>query len=52
MFAGMFPRKPSKEEAMKQLRSHATYFGAWVLVLRVTPHLLNYFQKEELHLDL
>ncbi|KAL2927526.1 Mitochondrial import receptor subunit TOM6-like protein [Bienertia sinuspersici] len=52
MFAGMFQRKPSKEEALKQLRSHGLMFGAWVTVIRITPYLLHYFQKEELVLDL
>ncbi|KMT00515.1 hypothetical protein BVRB_9g218130 [Beta vulgaris subsp. vulgaris] len=52
MFGGMFQRKPSKEEAYKQLKSHAGMFGAWILVIRVTPYVLQYFQHEELTLDL
>jgi len=52
MFPGMFQRKPSKEEAFKQLRVHLAMFGAWIAVIRVTPSILHYLQKEELQLDL
>ncbi len=54
MFAGMFPRKPDKAVALKQLRTHAIMFGAWVAAVRITPYILHYFsgEKAELKLDL
>ncbi|KAL7156723.1 hypothetical protein ABFS83_02G027800 [Erythranthe nasuta] len=54
MFPGMFMRKPDKAAALKQLRSHAAMFGAWVAVIRVAPYLLHYLsdQTEELKLEL
>lgn len=54
MFPGMFMRKPDKAAALKQLKSHVAMFGAWVVVIRVTPYVLHYFsdQKEELKLEL
>ncbi|KAB5561287.1 hypothetical protein DKX38_006244 [Salix brachista] len=54
MFPGMFMRKPDKAEALKQLKSHVAMFGAWVVVLRVTPYVLHYLsnEKDELKLDL
>ncbi|KNA26089.1 hypothetical protein SOVF_000630 [Spinacia oleracea] len=52
MFPGMFQKKPNKEEALKQLRSHGLMFGAWVVAVRITPYVLQYFQKEELTLEL
>lgn len=53
MFPGMFMRKPDKAEALKQLKSHVTMFGAWVVVLRVTPYVLHYLshEKDELKLE-
>lgn len=49
----MFARKPDKETALKQLRTHVALFGVWVAVVRVTPYILYYFSdhKEELKLD-
>jgi hypothetical protein len=46
-------RKPDKAVALKQLRSHAAMFGAWVAVIRVTPYILHYLvgEKEELKLE-
>ncbi|RDX94134.1 Mitochondrial import receptor subunit TOM6-like protein, partial [Mucuna pruriens] len=38
MFPGMFMRKPDKAAALKQLKSHVAMFGAWVVVIRVTPY--------------
>uniref|UniRef100_A0A803N1E5 Uncharacterized protein n=2 Tax=Chenopodium quinoa TaxID=63459 RepID=A0A803N1E5_CHEQI len=52
MFGGMFLKKPSKEEALMQLRSHGLMFEAWVVAIRVSPYVLQYFQKEEITLDL
>ncbi|KAK7341529.1 hypothetical protein VNO80_24461 [Phaseolus coccineus] len=54
MFPGMFMRKPDKAAALKQLKSHVTMFGAWVLVIRVTPYVLHFLtaEKEELKLEL
>nr|GLL28488.1 mitochondrial import receptor subunit TOM6 homolog [Ipomoea trifida]GMD02620.1 mitochondrial import receptor subunit TOM6 homolog [Ipomoea batatas]GMD05070.1 mitochondrial import receptor subunit TOM6 homolog [Ipomoea batatas]GMD07123.1 mitochondrial import receptor subunit TOM6 homolog [Ipomoea batatas]GMD08696.1 mitochondrial import receptor subunit TOM6 homolog [Ipomoea batatas] len=54
MFPGLFMRKPDKAAALKQLKSHAAMFGAWVVVIRVAPYILHYIsdQKEELKLDL
>lgn len=53
MFAGMFARKPDKAVALKQLRTHAIMFGAWVAVVRVTPYILHYLsdEKEELKIE-
>ncbi|GFY89966.1 Mitochondrial import receptor subunit like [Actinidia chinensis var. chinensis] len=53
MFASMFPRKPDKEVALKQLRTHVAMFGLWVAVVRATPYVLHYFSdhNEELKLD-
>ena len=53
MFPGMFMRKPEKAEALKQLKSHVAMFGAWVVVLRVTPYVLHYLsnEKDELKLE-
>ncbi|KAH1150168.1 hypothetical protein GLYMA_16G059100v4 [Glycine max] len=50
----MFMRKPDKAAAQKQLKSHAAMFGAWVVVIRVTPYVLHFLstKKEELKLDL
>lgn len=46
-------KKPDKAEALKQLRSHVAMFGAWVVVLRVTPYVLHYLsdEKDELKLE-
>ncbi|CAL5385713.1 unnamed protein product [Camellia sinensis] len=53
MFPGMFARKPDKEVALKQLRSHVAMFGVWVTVVRITPYVLHYFsdRNEQLNLD-
>ncbi|XP_015902888.3 mitochondrial import receptor subunit TOM6 homolog [Ziziphus jujuba] len=53
MFPGMFIRKPDKEAALKQLRTHVAIFGAWVAVIRVTPYVLHYLygEKDELRLE-
>ncbi|KAM7459250.1 hypothetical protein LguiA_027460 [Lonicera macranthoides] len=53
MFSSMFARKPDKEAALKQLKSHVAMFGAWVVVVRVTPYILHYLSdhNEELKLD-
>ncbi|XP_028777051.1 mitochondrial import receptor subunit TOM6 homolog [Neltuma alba] len=54
MFPGMFLRKPDKAAALKQLKSHVAMFGAWVVVIRVTPYVLHYLvgEKDELKLEL
>ncbi|XP_061348642.1 mitochondrial import receptor subunit TOM6 homolog [Gastrolobium bilobum] len=54
MFPGMFMRKPDKAAALKQLKSHVAMFGAWVVVIRVTPYILHFLngEKEELKLEL
>ncbi|KAG2397859.1 Translocase of outer membrane subunit-like protein [Vigna angularis] len=54
MFPGMFMRKPDKAAALKQLKSHVAMFGAWVVVIRVTPYVLHFLsgEKEELKLEL
>ncbi|EEF43326.1 mitochondrial import receptor subunit TOM6 homolog [Ricinus communis] len=53
MFPGMFMRKPDKAAALKQLKTHAAIFGAWVALIRVTPYVLHYLSddKDELKLD-
>ncbi|KAL7263735.1 hypothetical protein ACSBR1_001815 [Camellia fascicularis] len=53
MFPGMFARKPDKEVALKQLRSHVAMFGVWIAVVRITPYVLHYFsdRNEQLNLD-
>ncbi|GMP38086.1 hypothetical protein CsSME_00009479 [Camellia sinensis var. sinensis] len=35
MFPSMFARKPDKEVALKQLRTHVAMFGAWVAVTKI-----------------
>uniref|UniRef100_A0A2P2KN09 Uncharacterized protein MANES_17G097600 n=1 Tax=Rhizophora mucronata TaxID=61149 RepID=A0A2P2KN09_RHIMU len=54
MFPGMFLRKPDKEAALKQLKTHVAMFGVWVSVVRVTPYILHYLsdEKDELKLEL
>jgi len=54
MFPGMFMRKPDKAVALKQLKSHVAMFGTWVLVIRVTPYILHFLNREneELKLEL
>ncbi|KAL4180430.1 hypothetical protein AMTRI_Chr13g125240 [Amborella trichopoda] len=54
MFLGAIPRRPDKETAYKQLKSHVTLFGAFVLAVRVVPYVLHFInkEKEELKLDL
>ncbi|KAL8542828.1 hypothetical protein ACS0TY_003642 [Phlomoides rotata] len=54
MFPGMFMRKPDKAAALKQLKSHVAMFGAWVVVIRVTPYICYYFSdhNEELKLEI
>ncbi|XP_073222692.1 mitochondrial import receptor subunit TOM6 homolog [Cicer arietinum] len=54
MFPGMFMRKPDKAAALKQLKSHVAMFGTWVVVIRVAPYILYYFndEKEELKLEI
>lgn len=54
MFPGMFQRKPDKAAALKQLKSHVAMFGAWAVVIRLTPYVLHYFSdhNEELKLEL
>ena len=49
----MFIKKPDKAEALKQLKSHVAMFGAWVVVIRITPYVLHYFSgdRDELSLD-
>uniref|UniRef100_A0A803N1K7 Ty3 transposon capsid-like protein domain-containing protein n=1 Tax=Chenopodium quinoa TaxID=63459 RepID=A0A803N1K7_CHEQI len=39
-------KKPSKEEALPQLRSHGLMFGAWVVAIRDTPYVLQYFSRK------
>ncbi|XVF45824.1 hypothetical protein PTKIN_Ptkin02bG0237800 [Pterospermum kingtungense] len=53
MFPGMFMRKPDKAVALKQMKAHVAMFGAWVVVIRVTPYILHYLsaEKEELKLE-
>ncbi|KAL9268738.1 Mitochondrial import receptor subunit TOM6-like protein [Drosera capensis] len=45
---GMFQKKPDKAEALRELKKHVAMFGAWVVVVRITPYLLHYFQNDEL----
>ncbi|KAF6155765.1 hypothetical protein GIB67_007412 [Kingdonia uniflora] len=47
MFLGGIPRRPDKEVALKQLRSHVTMFGIWVAAVRVTPYILHYLCNEK-----
>ncbi|WOH04668.1 hypothetical protein DCAR_0624079 [Daucus carota subsp. sativus] len=51
MFAGMYG-KPDKKAALKQLRTHAAMFGAWVVAIRVTPYVLHYFSHQDQQLSL
>lgn len=48
------PRRPDKETAYKQLRSHLTIMGSCIAVIRVTPYILHFLtkEKEELKLEL
>ncbi|XP_045819645.1 mitochondrial import receptor subunit TOM6 homolog [Trifolium pratense] len=53
MFPGMFMQKPDKAAALKQLKSHVAMFGTWVVVVRITPYILQFLNREneELALD-
>lgn len=53
MFPGMFMRKPDKDVALKELRTHVALFGGWVLIVRAVPYVLSYFSdsKDELKID-
>ncbi|KAF3333798.1 mitochondrial import receptor subunit TOM6 [Carex littledalei] len=48
------PRRPDKETAHKQLRSHLMIMGSCIAVIRVTPYILHFLtkEKEELKLEL
>ncbi|KAL1324089.1 hypothetical protein HN51_034270 [Arachis hypogaea] len=52
MFPGMFMRKPDKAAALKQLKSHVAMFGAWVVVVRVTPYILHFLNRDKDNLEL
>ncbi|KAG2536546.1 hypothetical protein PVAP13_9NG191611 [Panicum virgatum] len=56
MFLGSIPRRPSKEAAYKQLRSHLAVMAACVAVIRATPYILHFLTREgdvqELKLEL
>lgn len=54
MFLGGLPRRPDKETAYKQLKTHLSIMGAVIAAIRVTPYILHYLtqEKEVLRLDL
>lgn len=56
MFLGSIPRRPSKEAAYKQLRSHLTVMAACVAVIRAAPYVLHFLTRDadvqELKLEL
>ncbi|XP_058755435.1 mitochondrial import receptor subunit TOM6 homolog [Vicia villosa] len=53
MFPG-FMRKPDKTAALKELKTHVAMFGTWVVVVRLTPYILHFLNREsdELKLEL
>ncbi|NP_001354421.1 Mitochondrial import receptor subunit TOM6 homolog [Zea mays] len=56
MFLGSLPRRPSKEAAYKQLRSHIIIMASCAAVIRATPYILHFLARDgdiqELKLDL
>ena len=46
MFLGSIPRRPSKEAAYKQLRSHLTVMAACVAVIRAAPYVLHFLTRD------
>ncbi|KAF0922222.1 hypothetical protein E2562_029117, partial [Oryza meyeriana var. granulata] len=52
MFLGAIPRRPSKEAAYKQLRSHLIVMASCVAVIRAAPYILYFLNRDADVLDL
>lgn len=56
MFLGAMPRKPSKEAAYKELRSHLYIMAGCIAAIRAAPYILHFLTREpgmtELKLEL
>lgn len=56
MFLGSLPRRPSKEAAYKQLRSHLIIMASCAAVIRAAPYILHFVTRDgdvqELKLEL
>ncbi|CAL4917970.1 unnamed protein product [Urochloa humidicola] len=56
MFLGQVARRPSKEAAYKQLRSHLIVMASCVAVIRAAPYILHFLNRDgdiqELKLEL
>ncbi|KQK14113.1 hypothetical protein BRADI_1g14380v3 [Brachypodium distachyon] len=56
MFLGAIPRKPSKEAAYKELRSHLIVMASCIVAIRAAPYILHFLTRDadikELKLEL
>ncbi|KAL6637468.1 hypothetical protein ACP70R_025040 [Stipagrostis hirtigluma subsp. patula] len=56
MFLGAIPRRPSKEAAYKQLRTHLAIMASCVAAIRAAPYILHFLTRDgdvhELKLEL
>ncbi|XP_062211835.1 mitochondrial import receptor subunit TOM6 homolog [Phragmites australis] len=46
MFLGSIPRRPSKEAAYKQLKSHLLVMTSCVAVIRAAPYILHFLTRD------
>ncbi|PIA52446.1 hypothetical protein AQUCO_01000370v1 [Aquilegia coerulea] len=46
MFLGQMPKRPNRDEAIKQLKTHVKQFVAFCVVVRAVPYVLHYFCQE------
>ncbi|XP_068655395.1 mitochondrial import receptor subunit TOM6 homolog [Aristolochia californica] len=52
MILGSLGRRPDKEAAYRQLKSHLATMGVAIAIIRVIPYVLHYVNKEnELKLE-
>ncbi|BAS85345.1 mitochondrial import receptor subunit TOM6 homolog [Oryza sativa Japonica Group] len=52
MFLGAIPRRPSKEVAYKQLRSHLIVMASCVAAIRAAPYILHFLNRDADRLEL
>jgi hypothetical protein len=46
MFLGSIPRRPSKEAAYKQLKTHLAMMASCVVVIRAAPYILHFLTRD------
>ncbi|TVU46080.1 hypothetical protein EJB05_05598, partial [Eragrostis curvula] len=46
MFLGSIPRRPSKEAAYKELKTHLAIMASCVVVIRAAPYVLHFLTRD------